>query len=139
MRLKNRTVLYEIPQMRKSMKVLVIDDNHDITEVLSFYFEHENIDYELINNGKEGLKAIREHNFDLILLDMAMPGFSGIEVIRSLKKNGIFESRNIVIFTASSDPKIREELGASGAKMIFKKPCSLDDLKALIEKYRRNT
>jgi DNA-binding response OmpR family regulator len=86
MRLKNRTVLYEIPQMRKSMKVLVIDDNHDITEVLSFYFEHENIDYELINNGKEGLKAIREHNFDLILLDMAMPEFSGIEVIRSLKK-----------------------------------------------------
>jgi CheY-like chemotaxis protein len=139
MRLKNRTVLYEIPQMRKSMKVLVIDDNHDITEVLSFYFEHENIDYELINNGKEGLKAIREHNFDLILLDMAMPEFSGIEVIRSLKKDGIFESRNIVIFTASSDPKIREELGASGAKMIFKKPCSLDDLKALIEKYRRNT
>jgi two-component system, OmpR family, response regulator len=139
MRLKNRTVLYEIPQMRKSMKVLVIDDNHDITEVLSFYFEHENIDYELINNGKEGLKAIRERNFDLILLDMAMPGFSGIEVIRSLKKDGIFESRNIVIFTASSDPKIREELGASGAKMIFKKPCSLDDLKALIEKYRRNT
>lgn len=125
--------------MRKSMKVLVIDDNHDITEVLSFYFEHENIDYELINNGKEGLKAIREHNFDLILLDMAMPEFSGIEVIRSLKKDGIFESRNIVIFTASSDPKIREELGASGAKMIFKKPCSLDDLKALIEKYRRNT
>lgn len=125
--------------MRKSMKVLVIDDNHDITEVLSFYFEHEDIDYELINNGKEGLKAIREHNFDLILLDMAMPEFSGIEVIRSLKKDGIFESRNIVIFTASSDPKIREELGASGAKMIFKKPCSLDDLKALIEKYRRNT
>lgn len=79
------------------MKVLVIDDNHDITEVLSFYFEHENIDYELINNSKEGLKAIREHNFDLILLDMAMPGFSGIEIIRSLKKDGIFESRSIVL------------------------------------------
>jgi CheY-like chemotaxis protein len=118
------------------MKVLVIDDNSDIREVLSVYFEHENIDYELIDNGIEGLEAIRKHPYDLVLLDMAMPQFSGIEVILSLKKDGIFELRNIVIFTASSDPKILEELGASGAKMIFKKPCSLDDLKALVERYR---
>jgi CheY-like chemotaxis protein len=119
------------------MKVLVIDDNHDIREVLSLYFEHENIDYELIDNGTEGLEAIRKNQFDLILLDMAMPQFSGLEVIRSLKKDGIFESRNIVIFTASSDPKILQELGVSGTKMIFKKPCSLDDLKELVEKYRK--
>jgi two-component system OmpR family response regulator len=99
--------LHEIPQVRKSMKVLVIDDNHDIGEVLSVYFEHENIDYELIDNGTEGVKAIRERDFDLILLDMAMPDYSGLDIIRSLKNDGIFESKNIVIFTASSDPKIK--------------------------------
>jgi len=99
--------LHEIPQVRKSMKVLVIDDNHDIGEVLSVYFEHENIDYELIDDGTEGVKAIRECDFDLILLDMAMPGYSGLDIIRSLKNDGIFESKNIVIFTASSDPKIK--------------------------------
>lgn len=118
------------------MKVLAIDDNKEIREVLSFYFEHENIDYELIDNGTEGLKAIREHDFDLILLDMAMPQFSGLDVVRSLKKDRIFELRNIVIFTASSDQKVMEELRASGAKEVFKKPCSLDDLTALIERYR---
>jgi AmiR/NasT family two-component response regulator len=53
-----------------------------------------------------------------------------------LKDEGIFELRNVVIFTASSDAKVLEELRAIGAKEIFKKPCSLDDLKALVERYR---
>jgi CheY-like chemotaxis protein len=118
------------------VKVLVVDDNREIREVLSFYFESQNIDYELIDNGTEGLKAIREHDFDLILLDIAMPEFSGLDIIRSLKDEGIFELRNVVIFTASSDAKVLEELTATGAKEIFKKRCSLDDLKALVERYR---
>lgn len=96
----------------------------------SLYFEHENIDYELIDNGTGGLEAIRKNNFDLILLDLAIPGFGGLDVMESLKKDGIFESRNVGIFTASSNPKLLEELRHSGAKEIFKKPCSLDDLKA---------
>jgi CheY-like chemotaxis protein len=67
---------------------------------------------------------------------LAIPGFSGVDVVESLKKDGIFESRNIVIFTASSDPKTLEELRSSGAKEVFKKPCSLDDLKALVDRYK---
>jgi CheY-like chemotaxis protein len=118
------------------MKVLVVDDSAEIREVLSLYFEHEHIEYELIDNGTDGLEAIRKNNFDLILLDLAIPGFSGLDVIDSLKKDGIFELRNVVIFTASSEPKILAELKSSGAKEIFKKPCSLDDLKALIDRYR---
>jgi two-component system OmpR family response regulator len=118
------------------MKVLVVDDSAEIREVLSLYFEHENIEYELIDNGTDGLEAIRKNNFDLILLDLAIPGFSGLDVMESLKKDGIFESRNVVIFTASSDPKTLAELKSSGAKEIFKKPCSLDDLKALMDRYR---
>lgn len=56
--------------------------------------------------------------------------------MESLKKDGVFESRNIVIFTASSNPKLLEELVNSDAKEVFKKPCSLDDLKALIDRYK---
>jgi DNA-binding response OmpR family regulator len=118
------------------LKVLVVDDSTEIREVLSLYFEHENVDYELIENGTDGLEAIRKHDYDLILLDLAIPGFSGVDIVKSLKKDGIFESRNIVIFTASSDPKMLEELRSSGAKEIFKKPCSLDDLKALVDRYK---
>ena len=74
--------------------------------------------------------------FDLILLDLAMPDFSGFDVIKSLKQDGLLESKNIVIFTASSNQDLLYEVRNNGVKEIFKKPFSLDQLIALIEKYR---
>jgi len=118
------------------VKVLVVDDNTEIREVLSLYFEHESIDYELIDNGTEGVKAIRENEYDLVLLDVAMPQFTGLDVMKDLKKDGIFESKNIVIFTASTDQETLKELRSSGANEVFRKPCSLDELKALVDRYR---
>ena len=77
-------------------------------------------------------------DFNLILLDLAMPEVSGLDVIKSLKEENLLEQKNIVVFTASSDRKILEEIGNSGVKGILKKPCSVDDLTALIEKFRKN-
>jgi AmiR/NasT family two-component response regulator len=59
-------------------------------------------------------------------------------VIKSLKNENLLEQRNIVVFTASSDRKVLAEIEKSGVKAIFKKPFSVDDLTALIEKYRKN-
>ena len=77
--------------------------------------------------------------FDLILLDLSMPEFSGYDIIKSLKQDGLVESRNIVIFTASSNQDLLKEIGNTGVKEIFKKPFSLDDLIKLIERYRPRT
>jgi DNA-binding NarL/FixJ family response regulator len=71
-------------------------------------------------------------------VDLAMSEFSGLDVIKSLENENLLERRNIVVFTASSDPKLLEEIGRSGVKGIFKKPFSVADLTALIEKFRKN-
>ena len=81
-------------------------------------------------------RVIRNHKFDLILLDLAMPEFSGSDVIQTLKDDGVLEANKVVIFTASSNRSLLEELKKAGIKEVFKKPCSLADLQALIEKYR---
>ena len=118
------------------MKLLLIEDNEEITEVIGFYCNSKgNIDCQIFNNGKEGLEAIRSKRFDLILLDLAMPEFR-YDVVKALKKEGLLESKNIVIFTASSDITLIEEIIKSGVKEVLKKPCSLDDLTNMIEKYR---
>ena len=62
-----------------------------------------------------------------------------LDVINSLKEEGSIESRNIVIFTASSNRKMLDEIKNSGIKEILKNPYSLNDLVAMIEKYRPNT
>ena len=67
-----------------------------------------------------------------------MPEFSALDVIKSLKNENLLDRRNIVVFRASSDPKVLEEMGKTGVKAIFKKPFSVDDLTALIEKPCKN-
>jgi DNA-binding response OmpR family regulator len=121
------------------LRLLLIDDNEEITEAVSFYCESKNIECDVINEGKKGLDSIQDEKYDLILLDLAMPEFSGLDLINSLKEEGSIESRNIVIFTASSNRRLLDEIKDSGIKEIFKKPCSLNDLVTLIEKYRPTT
>ena len=118
------------------MRILVVDDNKDITEAISFYCQSEDISYKVINQGKKALDIIQREKFDLILLDLAMPEFTGLDVIKWLNEEGILESNKVVIFTASSDPIILDKIKNSGIKEIFKKPFSLDNLIKLIEKYR---
>jgi two-component system OmpR family response regulator len=118
------------------LRLLLVDDSHEIAEVVSFYCSTKNIDCSAIENGQEGLERIRKDKFDLILLDIAMPDFTGIDIIKSIKQEGSIESKNLVVFTASSDQRMLDEIKKSGVKEIFKKPCSLDELTGLIEKFR---
>jgi CheY-like chemotaxis protein len=122
------------------LRLLLVDDNEEITEVITFYCgAKKDIDCQVVNNGPQGLQRIRKEKFDLILLDVAMPGFSGWDILQSLKQDRLIEPMNIVVFTASSDQKLFNEMKNSGVKEVFKKPCSLDDLTELIEKYRPTT
>ena len=122
------------------MRILLIDDNEEITEAIGEYCRlAKDIDCQVINNGREGLERIRNDKFDLILLDIAMPEFSGSDVIESLRQDQLIESKKIVIFTASSNQKLFDEIKNAGIKEVFKKPFSLDKLTELIEKYRPNT
>ena len=115
----------------------MIEDNVEISEALSFFCSaRKDIECEAVNTGQEGLDMIRAQNFDLILLDLAMPEFSGMDVLLSLKLDGLIKSRNIVIFTASSNQDLLHEIRDMGVKETFKKPFSLDDLTKLIERYR---
>jgi CheY-like chemotaxis protein len=118
------------------LRLLLVDDSKDITEAISFYCQSEDINYKIVNEGKKALDSIRHGKFDLIILDLAMPEFSGLDVINSIKEEAILESNNVVIFTASSDRIVLDKIKNSSIKEIFKKPCSLDDLIKLIERYR---
>jgi CheY-like chemotaxis protein len=118
------------------MKILVKDDNKEITEAISFYFDSIGISYVVTNDGKEGLQMIKERDdFDLVLLDIAMPDFTGLDILESLKKENLLSSRNVVFFTASSlnEP----ELLSQGVKGVIRKPISIDELYQAIQKFSR--
>lgn len=118
-----------------SPKVLIIDDNENITEVVKDYFEHENIECKAINDGHEGLVEIHNNKYDLILLDLAIPRYSGIDILEELKKESIV-NKNIVIFTASVVKQAdMEKFLDIGVKEVLEKPISLALLESIKQKY----
>ena len=111
------------------MKVLLIEDNRDIADMVRLCLESENIVCETTEDGKAGLQSIKEDKFDAILLDLAIPEFSGFDIFRELKEENLLKSNNVLIFTASSvtDQELKDML-SSGAKGVLRKPLSIDDL-----------
>ena len=118
------------------MRLLAVDDDKEITDTISFYCDQMNIEYKIFNTGREGSKAIRREHFDLILLDLAMPDISGLDIVNSLNEEGLLASKNIVIMTGSSDIKKLFEIRKFGVKGIYKKPGSLEELTEVIERHR---
>ena len=127
------------------MKVLLIDDNVDLTEAVFDYMDMSGIECKVIHSGKEGLEEItnQKGTYDLILLDVAMPELSGFDVLARLKAGGgdnsLLNEENIVIFTASSvgDSIIHDYMN-QGVKEVLKKPVSMDELALIVEKYKRS-
>lgn len=120
------------------MKILLIDDNQEITEMVSFYLESlGEIKCRIANDGREGLELIRNDRFDLIITDIAMPEFSGYDIIKALAADGLIRSKYIVVFTASSvsDEGVQELLRL-GVKGLIRKPISLEDLEQFIKKFK---
>ena len=117
------------------MKILGIDDNEDLLSLCEITLTSEGHEYTGINNGKEGVQAIKDKKFDLLLLDLSMPEFSGMDVIDALVKEGIMNKQKVVIFTATSPTKEEIEVFLKkGAHSVFKKPFDPDDLAKFVHK-----
>jgi len=117
------------------MKILGIDDNQDLLDLCNVALSAEGHEYTAIENGKEGLQAIKDKKFDLVLLDLSMPDFSGEDVIDAIVKEGIMDKQKIMIFTAST--ATQKEFGSlleKGVHSIIKKPVDIDILIETIKK-----
>jgi DNA-binding response OmpR family regulator len=111
------------------MKILGIDDSFAVNELLDTVLNGSGHDFRYVDNGKEGLELIRSQKFDLVFLDLAMPEFSGVDVLHALKKDNIIDKQKIILFTASSATE-REmvELVKIGAHSYMRKPVDIDDM-----------
>lgn len=117
------------------MKILIIDDNESITEAVKDFFEFENIECKTVNEGRLGLAEIENQRFDLVLLDIAIPSYTGIDILNELKRQRI-ENQNIIIFTASVfTPEQINDFLEIGVKEVLTKPISLDKLEYIKQKY----
>lgn len=118
------------------MKLLLIDDNKDITTMLSKYFTIRGHSCSVSNNGRNGLNMITTSQYDVVLLDLAMPEFSGVDIVEELHKNGKMQKLNIVALTASSpSTDVEEHLRKMGVHAVLKKPIDPDELLDYLQQF----
>ena len=123
------TVSQSNDQDESRLNVLIIDDNEQITKMISSFLDMSNHDCTVVNEGKEGLELIKTKQYDSIVLDLAMPEFDGYEILDTLKSEDPSQLRKIIILTASTVPieTVRKfkELGVSAC---LQKPVDIDQL-----------
>ena len=80
--------------------ILLVEDEHDIRELLKFHLERENLAVEAVEDGESALRALKAHGVSLILLDLMLPGIDGLEVCRRLKAQPETREIPIIMLTA---------------------------------------
>ncbi|KGM18499.1 MULTISPECIES: MtrAB system response regulator MtrA [Corynebacterium] len=118
-------------------KILVVDDDPAIAEMLTIVLQGEGFDTVVVGDGVEAVKAARENNPDLILLDVMLPGMNGVDVCRAIREDSTVP---IVMLTARTDT-VDVVLGLeSGADDYVHKPFKPKELVARVRaRLRRNT
>lgn len=98
--------------MAEKQKVLIVDDDNNIAELISLYLTKECFDTMIVNDGNSAVEAFRTYNPDLILLDIMLPGMDGYEILRELRKTS---STPVIMLSAKGetfDKVLSLELGA---------------------------
>ena len=120
------------------IKVLLIDDNQSLVDMVKQYFSsHAVIEVsDVAYNGKEGLTLLETKTYDLVLLDLIMPGMDGIRVLEECAEKGI--NSRILVLTSYNSPEVIRKVSGLGIKYFMLKPFELNDLEEKILEYSKN-
>lgn len=115
-------------------KILIIEDEAKISEMIKTYLEAENFKVFTVANGVEGLDRLQREEFDLVILDLMLPGISGIELCKKVRNMDSRKKRIPIIMLTAKSNEVDKLLGLElGADDYITKPFSLAELTARIK------
>ena len=117
------------------MRVLVIEDDPTVGQFVKRGLEEQRWSVDLVADGEEGETLARSQPYDLVVLDMRLPGRSGLEVLRNLRARG-FE-RPVLVLTAQDAVDAKVETLRAGADDYVTKPFAFEELLARVEALAR--
>lgn len=111
------------------MRILIIEDEEKIARFIELELKYEGYEVEKAFNGRDGLELVKTHPFDLVLLDIMLPGLNGIEVLRRIRQ---FSDLPVILLTAR-DAVVDKVTGLDGgADDYITKPFAIEELLARI-------
>jgi len=113
------------------MKVLVVDDEDFICELLDEFLSLKGYDVTTARNGDEALLDFVENKPDLVLLDIRMPGISGVKVLRKIKN--IDKDVRVIMLSAFGDAATVQDALELGAAHYLQKPVKFEQLSNILD------
>ena len=126
--------LLDAPRRLATRTILAIDDSRTNLNIIGRRLSHLGFLVALSDNGREALDLIAARGFDLVLLDMVMPGMSGIHVLQEIRAARETADLPVIMLTGRSDPEAAVEALAAGADDHVAKPFAFEVLAARIER-----
>ncbi|HLV27428.1 MAG TPA: response regulator transcription factor [Gemmatimonadales bacterium] len=113
------------------MKVLVIEDDPTVGQFVRRGLEEQRWTVDLVTDGEEGEQRALEEPYDIVILDMRLPGRSGLEVLHNLRANGF--QTPVLVLTAQDAVDAKVETLRAGADDYVTKPFAFEELLARVE------
>jgi DNA-binding response OmpR family regulator len=110
------------------VQILVVDDDRDVAQSMELALRRRDFQVTLAYSGVEALKTLRRYRPDLLILDVLMPGMSGLEVCRRLRSDTSLADLPIIFLTAKGQERDRIEGLRAGADDYISKPFNLEEL-----------
>lgn len=111
-------------------RILVVDDNVDFLEATCARLEARDLEVHSADNGPDAISMARENIYDVVILDLAMPGMGGVEVLQEIKEIQPFVQA--VMLTGHGTMDAALESGRCDAFRFVEKPCDIDALTRII-------
>lgn len=118
------------------MRVLIVEDSADVAATIADYLEHRGHHVDCAYDGLTGLHLAASHPFDVLVLDLTLPGLDGVEVCRRLRQDA-GNDIPILMLTARSEVNDKLDGLGSGADDYLVKPCDLKELEARLAALHR--
>ena len=115
---------------QKKQRVLIIDDEDDLNNIITMRLEKEGFEIERALDGEEGIEKAKSFKPDCILLDVSMPVMTGWEVCEKLRADPETQNMKIYMFTATRDLKLAKKVGAD---RVILKPFNYDEIISILE------
>ena len=116
------------------MRVLVVDDEQTVRHSCERILDAEGHGVISVERGEDGLERLVNEEFDIVLLDLMMPGMGGLEALRLLRT--MDEKIPVVVMTGYATPEVEDECRELGASVWLPKPFGPDELLASIHEAR---
>ncbi|MCX8501837.1 MAG: ATP-binding protein, partial [Alphaproteobacteria bacterium] len=120
----------------EAAKILLVEDNKINQTVVTTMLTRLGHSVEAANNGQSALKLLDEKSFDLVLMDLQMPGMDGEEATRRIRAETRFENLPIIAFTAHALTGVREKVLAQGFDECLSKPVKREQFAAVVARWR---